>query len=68
MPEKQEKRKCKHCGKSLVAIGKERENGKPTLYKDWATRAYHKKCYKDLGSKLVNEILCKEIEKKTLVL
>ena len=42
---KQAKPKCKHCGKSLVLIGRERRNGKGT-YADWKTRLYHKKCYK----------------------
>ena len=42
---KQQKPKCKECGKSLVLIGRERQNGKGG-YKDWKTREYHKKCYK----------------------
>eukprot|EP01045_Picozoa_sp_COSAG04_P026606 COSAG04_NODE_3724_length_2581_cov_76.628928_3_plen_70_part_00 len=42
---KQQKPKCKECGKSLVLIGRERQNGKGT-FKDWKTREYHKKCYK----------------------
>ena len=40
-----EKRICKHCGKSLVAFGINRINGK-SYQEDWKTRAYHKKCFK----------------------
>ena len=37
---------CEHCGKPLVTIGSGRKNGKP--HADWATRKYHKKCWKEL--------------------
>ena len=38
--------KCLKCGKPLVAIGSERANGK--CHMDWATRQYHKQCFKSL--------------------
>ena len=38
--------KCLECGKPLVAIGYARENGK--CHSDWATRKYHKQCFKEL--------------------
>jgi len=38
--------KCLKCGKTLVAIGSERVNGK--CHMDWATRKYHKQCFKEL--------------------
>ena len=38
--------KCLMCGKTLVAIGFERANGKS--HDDWPTRQYHKQCFKDL--------------------
>ena len=44
MSEKPVKRKCKSCGKYLRAIGHARKNGKN--HKDWETRDYHKKCWK----------------------
>jgi hypothetical protein len=34
---------CKHCGKSLVAVGRRRANGK--AHEDWESRQYHKKCW-----------------------
>ena len=37
---------CEYCGKALVTIGSDRKNGKP--HADWATRKYHKKCWKEL--------------------
>lgn len=40
-------RKCKKCGKSLVAIGHSRKNGKD--HSDWKSRSYHKKCWKILS-------------------
>lgn len=42
-------RVCKYCDKPLRKIGIERKNGKKIYNKtgkDWATREYHKKCYK----------------------
>jgi len=44
--------KCLKCGVALVSIGKQRANGKDfTSNKndnnDWATRKYHKKCWKE---------------------
>jgi hypothetical protein len=36
--------KCEFCNKPLVAIGSGRKNGK--AHADWATRKYHKKCWK----------------------
>ena len=38
--------KCLKCGGTLVAIGSERVNGK--CHMDWATRKYHKQCFKEL--------------------
>ena len=38
-------RKCNLCNKSLKTIGLQRINGDYN-YCDWATRDYHKKCYK----------------------
>ena len=38
--------KCLMCGKPLVAIGYARANGQ--LHSDWATRKYHKQCFKEL--------------------
>jgi hypothetical protein len=35
---------CTWCGKSLVAIGNYRKNGKP--HNDWQDRKLHKKCWK----------------------
>tara|TARA_R110002167_G_scaffold117851_1_gene294066 strand:+ start:104 stop:283 length:180 start_codon:yes stop_codon:yes gene_type:complete len=46
---KKPKRVCKYCGVGLRKIGIERVNGKRIpnkTGKDWATREYHKKCYK----------------------
>ena len=40
------KRTCKWCSKSLVAIGTSRANGKAN-HSDWSTRKYHKACYKE---------------------
>ncbi len=37
---------CKECGKPLKSIGTARKNGKKT-HGDWATREYHKKCFKE---------------------
>jgi len=37
---------CLKCGTPLKAIGTSRKNGK--LHRDWDTREYHKKCYKDI--------------------
>ena len=48
---KPEKRKCKLCGATLRAIGRDRANGKPGrkgAFNDWATRDYHKQCYKEV--------------------
>ncbi len=40
------KKKCLYCKKPLVKIGLARHNG--ALHKDWSTRQYHKKCWKEL--------------------
>jgi len=37
---------CQECGKPLRSIGTARKNGKMT-HGDWATREYHKKCWKE---------------------
>ena len=41
---------CKECGKPLKLIGTARTNGK-TSHGDWATREYHKSCWKKLENK-----------------
>ena len=41
--EKKTKPKCTVCGKTLVAIGNSRSNGK--THNDWADRKMHKKCW-----------------------
>jgi len=41
---------CKECGKPLKLIGTARKNGK-TSHGDWATREYHKSCWKELENK-----------------
>jgi len=49
--DKPEKRKCKLCGSTLRAIGRDRANGKvgrKGAFNDWATRQYHKQCYKEV--------------------
>ena len=38
------RRKCAYCDGWLVAVGHDRANGKD--HPDWATRMYHKKCFK----------------------
>jgi len=38
---------CLHCGIVLQAIGFARRGGAP--HKDWSTRKYHKKCWKELN-------------------
>lgn len=43
--------KCVKCGRALPAIGLDRKNGRITegkYNKDWASRKYHKKCYKEI--------------------
>lgn len=52
---------CIKCGKVLKPIGTARTNGKQT-HGDWATRQYHKKCYKEemSYSYMVNK--CKSID------
>jgi hypothetical protein len=37
--------KCKYCNKPLRAVGSARKNG--ANHKDWGTREYHKKCWKE---------------------
>ncbi len=37
---------CLKCGKPLKSIGTARKNGK-TSHGDWATREYHKQCWKE---------------------
>ena len=41
---------CLECGKPLKSIGTARKNGK-TSHGDWATREYHKSCWKKLENK-----------------
>ena len=40
------KTKCKECGKTLVPIADLRKNG-TDRHRDWGTRQYHKKCWKE---------------------
>jgi hypothetical protein len=58
-----EKKLCVHCGKSLPKIGTDRKNGKlynkydlTAFSKDWASRKYHKKCYKEYQDHLQIQI------------
>ena len=53
-----EKRLCKSCGKTLRSIGYDRANGKN--HKDWSTRDYHKKYWKQLGTLEYCKRLCKQ--------
>ena len=58
--------KCLRCGGSLRLIGKERKNGKAIANKtgkDWATRKYHKKCWKQ---KLYEDICLRAVEENEL--
>jgi len=51
---KKETRICEHCGKALRLIGATRKNGKQInngTGKDWKSRKYHKKCFKELKRK-----------------
>jgi hypothetical protein len=52
---------CAKCGKALKPIGTARVNGKQT-HPDWATRKYHKRCWKEemSYSYMVNK--CKSID------
>ena len=60
---------CQECGKPLKSIGTERKNGKSS-HGDWATREYHKCCWKKLENKKNNYLyykgLCQLTEKNTL--
>ena len=40
-------RVCQLCKKPLRIIGIQRKNGKE-MYPDWATRKWHKSCYKKI--------------------
>jgi len=43
--------KCLKCGRALVKIGSDRTGGRTLSNltgKDWATRKYHKKCWREL--------------------
>lgn len=44
---------CLNCDKPLKSIGTARKNGK-TTHGDWATREYHKICWKELQNKKNN--------------
>jgi hypothetical protein len=44
---------CLKCDKPLKAIGTARKNGKS--HPDWATREYHKCCWKELKDQEANE-------------
>ena len=41
---KEEKRKCQSCNKTMPKIGDQRKNGKALLH-DWNSRKMCKKCY-----------------------
>ena len=47
---------CLECEKPLKSIGTSRKNGK-TTHGDWATREYHKCCWKELIKKNSNNTL-----------
>jgi len=46
--EKNGKKKCELCKKTLVPIGGSRANG--AQHKDWEKRKYHKSCFKKIES------------------
>ena len=52
---------CAKCGKVLKSIGTARVNGKQT-HSDWATRQYHKKCWKEERSYSYMFDKCKSID------
>jgi len=57
---------CQECGKPLKSIGTARKNGK-TTHGDWATREYHKKCWKELENKKNSyNYICQLTGKNTL--
>jgi hypothetical protein len=57
--------KCLECGKPLKLIGVERKNGKGN-YQDWASREYHKCCWKKIQNfNLFSYYICQQIEKNT---
>lgn len=52
---------CIKCGKALKPIGTSRVNGKQT-HGDWATRKYHKRCWKEERSYSYMVDKCKSID------
>ena len=52
---------CIKCKKPLKAIGTARSNGKKT-HSDWASREYHKKCFKEEKSYSYMFDKCKSID------
>lgn len=56
---------CLKCGKPLKAIGTARSNGKRT-HGDWASREYHKKCWKEEKNYSYIYNKCQQIESHTL--
>jgi len=56
--------KCKHCLKSIVAIGDGRKNGKN--HNEWKSRKYHKKCYIEILKNIeLQEYVLKLAERKS---
>lgn len=53
-------KKCEYCGGTLVAIGRERANGKRS-HDDWETRRYHKKCWKEMKDDEVDDFLIESL-------
>lgn len=56
---------CIKCKKPLKAIGTARTNGKQT-HGDWASREYHKKCWKEEKKYSYIYNKCQQIESLTL--
>ena len=52
---------CIKCKKTLKPIGTARSNGKQT-HGDWATRQYHKRCWKEERSYSYMVDKCKSID------
>jgi len=56
---------CVKCGKALKPIGTARNKGKQT-HGDWASRKYHKKCWKEEKKYSYIYNKCQQIESLTL--
>jgi hypothetical protein len=56
---------CIKCGKALKPIGSARANSKQK-HEDWATRKYHKTCWKEIKNFSYIYNKCQQIENLTL--